>query len=57
LRLVVLTIALLFIILLAVLTGLDISHYGVTGVSLLALIVLVLFTFGVLGALRQPPRR
>ena len=51
-----LAVTLTFIVLLAVLTGIDISRYGLTGVSVLALVVLVLFATGVLGALRHPPR-
>ena len=38
------------------LTAIDIGRYGLTGVSVLALIVLVLFATGVIGALRHPPR-
>ncbi|HSO97623.1 MAG TPA: hypothetical protein VLP43_01625 [Solirubrobacteraceae bacterium] len=55
-RAVMLAVTLTFIVLLAVLTGIDISRYGLTGVSVLALVVLVLFATGVLGALRHPPR-
>jgi hypothetical protein len=56
-RLAVLTIALLFIIGLGVLTVLDFVHYGVTAVGVLALLILVLFTFGIVGALRHPPNQ
>ena len=56
-RAVLLAVTLAFLVLLGVLTGIDISRYGLTGVSVLALIVLVLFATGVLGALRHPPRR
>jgi hypothetical protein len=52
----VLTIALLFIAALAVLTGIDIARYGVTVLSVLAILVLVLFMIGIVGALRAPPR-
>jgi hypothetical protein len=55
LRVAVLTIALLFIALLGVLTAIDISHHGLTLVSVLALLVLVLFITGIVGALRHPP--
>jgi NADH:ubiquinone oxidoreductase subunit 6 (subunit J) len=54
-RLVVLTIALLFIAALGVLTGIDIARYGVTVLSVLAILVLVLFMIGIVGALREPP--
>jgi hypothetical protein len=56
LRLVTFTIALVFTIGLAILTGLDIARNGLTGVSVMALIVLVLFATGILGALWQSPR-
>lgn len=55
-RIVLLGVTLAFILLLAVLTGIDIGRYGLTGVSVLALIVLVLFATGVVGALRHRPR-
>ena len=41
---------------LGVLTAIDISHHGVTVVSVFALVILVLFTIGIVGALREPPR-
>jgi hypothetical protein len=53
---VVLTIALLFIAALAVLTGIEIAKYGVTILSVLAILVLLLFLIGIAGALREPPR-
>jgi hypothetical protein len=56
LRLAVLTIALLFIAALGVLTALDFVHYGVTVLGVLAVLVLVLVTVGIVGALREPPR-
>jgi hypothetical protein len=56
LRLAVLTIALLFIATLGVLTALDFVHYGVTVLGVLAVLVLVLVTVGIVGALREPPR-
>lgn len=52
----VLTIALVFIAALAVLTGIDIARYGVTVLSVLAILVLILFMIGIVGALREPPR-
>ena len=54
---VVLTIALAFIVALAVLTGIEIANYGVTILSVLAIMVLVLFMIGIVGALREPPRQ
>ena len=55
-RLVVLTVALIFIAALGVLTALDISKYGVTALGILAILVLLLFMIGIVGALREPPR-
>ncbi len=55
-RVPVLVIALLFIVGLGVLTGIDIARYGVTVLSVLAILVLVLFMIGIVGALREPPR-
>jgi hypothetical protein len=54
-RIVLLIVALLFIAGLAVLTGLDIAHYGVTGIDVLAVLILILFGTGIVGALRHPP--
>jgi hypothetical protein len=54
-RVAVLTIALAFVVGLAVLTVVDIIHYGVTAVSVLALGIIVLFLLGIVGALRHPP--
>ena len=53
---VVLAIVLVFIAGLAVLTGIDIANYGVTALSVLAILVLLLFMIGIVGALREPPR-
>ena len=55
-RLAVLTVALLFIAALAVLTVRDIHTHGLTPVGVLAVLVVVLFTIGILGALLNPPR-
>jgi len=55
-RVAVLTIVLLFITGLGVLTGLDLARNGVTVVGILAILILVLFLVGIVGALRQPPR-
>lgn len=55
-RIPVLTIALVFIAALGVLTGVDIARYGVTVLAVLAILVLVLFMIGIVGALRQPPQ-
>jgi hypothetical protein len=52
----VLTVALLFIAGLAVLTGIDIARYGVTALAVVAILILLLFTIGIVGALREPPQ-
>ena len=54
-RVTVLTLALLFIILLAALTVADIANNGLTALDVVAVLILVLFSVGVLGALRNPP--
>jgi len=56
-RLAVFTVALLFIVALAVLTARDIRMHGATPVDVVAILVLVLFTTGIVGALLHPPRR
>ena len=56
-RLAVFTIALLFIVALAVLTVRDIRVHGATPVGVLAIVILVLFMTGIVGALLHPPRR
>jgi ABC-type branched-subunit amino acid transport system permease subunit len=53
----VLLIALVFIGALAVLTVLDFVHYGVTLIGILAILILVLFMTGIVGALREPPKK
>ena len=53
----VFTVALLFIVALGVLTVRDIRVHGATPVDVLAIIVLVLFTTGIVGALLHSPRR
>jgi hypothetical protein len=57
LRQAVFTVALLFIVALGVLTVRDIRVHGATPVDVLAIVVLVLFTTGIVGALLHPPRR
>ena len=56
-RLAVLTIALLFVAALATLTVRDIHTHGLTAVAVLAIIIVVMFTIGIIGALLHPPRR
>ena len=54
-RVTVLTLALLFIVLLAALTVADIANNGLTALDVVAMLILVLFSVGVLGALRTRP--
>jgi hypothetical protein len=56
-RTAVFTVALLFIVALGVLTVRDIRMHGATPVDVLAVVVVVLFTTGIVGALLHPPRR
>lgn len=51
----ILIVALLFIAGLGTLTVIDMVRYGVSVVDVLAILVLVLFMTGIVGALRQPP--
>jgi hypothetical protein len=54
-RVAVLTIALVFIALLAALTVIEFVHHGVTVTGIVALFIIVLFVVGIVGALRHPP--
>ncbi len=56
-RLLLLVVALLFTALIAVLTVMDISNYGLTWLDLLAIMIVVLFATGIVGALLHPPDR
>ena len=56
-RFVVLGLALVFIAAVAVLTALDISHNGFTVLDVPAILIVVLFATGVVGALLNPPPR
>jgi hypothetical protein len=56
-RIAVFTVALLFIVALGVLTVRDIRMHGATPLDVLAVVVVVLFTTGIVGALLHPPRR
>ncbi|MTD45311.1 hypothetical protein GKE82_13700 [Conexibacter sp. W3-3-2] len=53
----VLGLALAFTLLLGVFTIADLVDTGPTPLSLVSLIVLAMFAFGIIGALRQPPDR
>jgi NADH:ubiquinone oxidoreductase subunit 6 (subunit J) len=56
-RIVVLVIALAFIAGLGALTVVEFVHNGVTVIGVLAVFVLLLFTIGIVGALREPPQQ
>lgn len=56
-RVILLLIVLVFIAGLGALTGLDLADNGVTVIGILAILILVLFSFGIVGALLQPPRK
>ena len=56
-RVAVLTITLVFIALFAALTVADFVNNGGTGVGILAVLVLLLFGIGIVGALWHPPDR
>lgn len=53
----VLAIALGFIILLAYLSIVDFVHHGVTALGVIGLMIVLLFTIGILSALRHPPEQ
>ena len=55
-RTVVFTVALAFTAVLAILTGQDLAKHGLTLPGVLALLIVVLLIFGVVGALLRPPR-
>jgi hypothetical protein len=56
-RIFVLTLSLLFIVGFAMLTIIGIAQHGLTFEAVLSVFVLVLLGVGVVGALRNPPRR
>ncbi len=54
-RTVILIVVLVFIAGFGALTVMDISRYGLTGLDVVAIIILVLFSTGIVGALRHRP--
>lgn len=56
-RFAVFIVALLFIVAFGVLTVSDIRVHGATPVDVVAIVVLGVFTIGVVGAMLHPPRR
>jgi hypothetical protein len=56
-RIVILIVALVFTCAVAVATVLDIDHNGFNGVDAMALLIVLLFATGIIGALLQRPPR
>lgn len=56
-RIIVFTLAIVFICAMAVLTAFYFSYNGVTPAGVIGVLVLVVFGVGIIGALLQPPRR
>jgi hypothetical protein len=56
-RWVLLVVVLVFIAGMGLLTALDIAHTGLNWLDVLAILVLVLFATGIVGALLEPPRK
>jgi hypothetical protein len=56
-RYVLLLVAVVFIAGFGLLTALDIAHTGLNWLDVLAIIILVLFATGIVGALLEPPRK
>ena len=56
-RYVLLLVAVVFIAGLGLLTALDIAHTGLNWLDVLAIIILMLFATGIVGALLEPPRK
>ncbi len=56
-RIVLLVLVVAFTVLIGVLTALDMIHHGVNWLDVLAILIVVLFGTGIVGALLHPPRR
>ena len=56
-RYLLLVVVVAFTAFIGVLTALDMIHHGVNWLNVLAILVVVLFGTGIVGALLQPPRR
>lgn len=56
-RYVLLAVAVVFIAGFGLLTALDIAHTGLNWLDVLAIIILVLFATGIVGALLESPRK
>ena len=56
-RFVLLVLVVAFTVLIGVLTALDMIHHGVNWLDVLAILIVVLFGTGIVGALLHPPQR
>ncbi len=56
-RVLVLILVVVFTTFIGVLTALDMVHHGVNWLNVLAILIVVLFATGIVGALVQRPRR
>jgi cytochrome c biogenesis protein CcdA len=56
-RIALLVLVVAFTVLIGVLTALDMIHHGVNWLDVLAILIVVLFGTGIVGALLHPPRR
>ncbi len=56
-RVLVLIVVVVFTTFIGVLTALDMVHHGVNWLNVLAILIVVLFATGIVGALVQRPRR
>jgi uncharacterized membrane protein len=56
-RVVVLILVVVFTTFIGVLTALDMVHHGVNWLNVLAILIVVLFATGIVGALVQRPRQ
>jgi cytochrome c biogenesis protein CcdA len=56
-RLLLLVLVVAFTVLIGVLTALDMIHHGVNWLDVLAILIVIVFGTGIVGALVQPPRR
>jgi hypothetical protein len=57
LRLLILTLALVFTLALGAFTGLDLAHYGVTVPGVFGAIIVLLFLVAIVGALTEPRKK
>ena len=56
-RYLVLVIVVVFTVFIGVLTALDMIHHGVTWLDVLSILIVILFSTGIIGALLQRPRQ